>query len=93
MAAAHQSTKAAEMAFEARRANDLIGYLLETSPADIGEVSGSLDGFTWRRTVSEPFLAFGPGSVCVHAVNLVAQKSHRTYEAETSVVCESAKPA
>lgn len=93
MTAAHQSTTAAEAAFELRRANQLTSYLLETSPAQPGQTVGTTDGFGWRREVSVPVLAFGPGAVCVRTVSLANAKSHRNYTAKTSAICEPEKAA
>jgi hypothetical protein len=93
MTAAHQSTTAAEAAFELRRANDLTGFLLETSPVEPGQTVGTTDGFGWRREVSSPVLTFGPGAVCVRAVSLANTKSHRVYTAKTSAICEPEKAA
>ena len=87
VSATHGSRMAADAALELRKANELAGYLLETSPAEPGQTTGQADGFVWTRTVSEPVDTFGPGAICERRVSLIGVIEGRKYEARSNTVC------
>lgn len=87
VSATHGSRLAADAALQLRRANELSAYLLETSPSEPGATSGEVDGFAWRREVTEPIETFGPGAICERRVVLTSLRDQRRFSARTNAVC------
>ncbi len=90
VSATHGSRTAADAALELRKANELVGYLLETSPTTPGETTGEADGFTWTRVVADPVDTFGPSAICERQVVLTGVRDKRRFEARTNAVCPAA---
>lgn len=90
VSAIHTSRTAAEMAFQTRQANELSGYLLETSPTTPGQTSGEAAGFSWTRVVAEPVNTFGPSAICERHVVLKELRDKRVFEAWSNAVCPAA---
>jgi len=85
--ATYQGLQTSSAGLEARRANELVRYLLETAPTEPGAVSGKTGHLIWERIVSEPEQTFGSGAVCAQRVLIRSERSRRVYSAETLKIC------
>lgn len=90
VSAVHTSRTAADIALQTRQANELTGYLLETSPTSPGQTSGEAGGFSWTRVVAEPVNTFGPSAICERRVVLTELRDKRVFEAWSNAVCPAA---
>jgi hypothetical protein len=84
--ALQQAGRTAQAAGEARRAQSLITFLLETSPRVLETRQGQQDGFSWRFE-TDATGAERPIEVCRRSVTLQSQASGRTYAAATLETC------
>lgn len=87
LSATHQGLAISKASYEARRANDLVRFLLETAPTRQAEDIGVADGLSWRRSVSAPQKTFGSAAVCLQSVEVTGTLSNRLYDAQQTVVC------
>jgi hypothetical protein len=90
VSATHGSRTIADAALELRKANELTGYLLETSPTAPGQTDGEADGFKWTRTIGEPVDTFGASAICERRVVLTGVRDARRFETRTNAVCPAA---
>lgn len=86
MRALDRARAAAGAAWEARRADSLIGHLIEAAPHRYASSGGVSDGFAWRveTTITG---AERPVAICRRAVSLQSQASGRHFEAATLETC------
>lgn len=84
--ALQQADRTAKAALEARRAQTLLAYLLETTPRAFAEREGEGEGFTWR-VETDATGAERPIEVCHLRAVLHSQASGRTYAAATLQTC------
>lgn len=90
VSATHNSRTLADAALELRKANELTGYLLESSPTTPGETTGKAEGFTWTRTIEEPVDTFGASAICERRVVVTGIRDKRRFETRTNAVCPAA---
>ncbi len=81
-----QARQAATVAWEARRADTLLRFLLETSPRSLDVRTGATDGFSWR-VQTDSTGAETPIQICRRSAMLHAAGSGRTYQAATLETC------
>lgn len=84
--ALQQAGRTANAAGEARRAQTLLVYLLETSPRVLEPREGEVEGFSWRVEMDATG-AERPIEVCRRSATLHARTSGRTYAAATLETC------
>jgi hypothetical protein len=81
-----QAREVVEVAWEVRRADSLIGHLIEAAPHRYEASAGTSDGFRW--TVETAITgAERPIEVCRRAVGLTNLRSGRAYAAATLETC------
>jgi hypothetical protein len=81
-----QAREVADVAWEIRRADSLLAYLIEAAPHRYEASGGTSDGFRW--TVETAITgAERPVEVCRRAVALKNLKSGRAYAAATLETC------
>jgi len=81
-----QARQVADAAWEARRAEALVSYLLETAPHTYASTAGNNGAFAWTVETTGTG-AERPIEVCRRAVALRAVRSGRTYGAATLETC------
>ena len=81
--------KASVKALETRKAGALLQGLLETSPGQIGALSGTANGFDWRvvTTPAKENAATNPTKLCDRVAQALSRASGRRYVFTTTDVC------
>lgn len=83
--------QATTSAWEVRRAQALIGRLLDTAPRTYRPHEGATDGFSWRLE-TQLTGADRPIEICRRSVRLINLRTDRRYDAATLETCPLEEP-
>lgn len=89
LGATQVARRAATSALETRRADDLLQYVLLSSPRRVGSLTGQAEGFDWRLETQISAISAGAAAppICTRAAEARASRSGRRYHLATAEIC------